>query len=175
MTNLRVLLVPALLAALTLLPAAVPPAGAKEPAKASAAAPAREADIEVLRDTIRTNKKALVAASLDLSDAEKAKFWPIYESYQKELTAVHDRYLKVIDDYTKNFATLTDEHAKQLLDEWLTADADRVEAPPRLRAEVRRGALRPEARALLPDREQDGRGRAVRSRGDDPGRAVGAR
>jgi hypothetical protein len=126
MTNLRVLLVPALLAALTLLPAAVPPAGAKEPAKASAAAPAREADIAVLRDAIRTNKKALVAASLDLSDAEKAKFWPIYESYQKELTAVHDRYLKVIDDYTKSFATLTDEHAKQLLDEWLTADADRV-------------------------------------------------
>ncbi len=39
---------------------------------------------------------------------------------------MHDRYLKVIDDYTKTFATLTDEHAKQLLDEWLTADADRV-------------------------------------------------
>ena len=99
------------------------PAFAAEPAKTGEA---DKANLEVLRDTIRANKKALVAASLDLSDAEKAKFWPIYESYQKELTAVHDRYLKVIDDYTKSFATLTDEHAKQLLDEWLTADADRV-------------------------------------------------
>jgi hypothetical protein len=122
MTNLRALLVPALIVALFAVPTTVPTVAAKEPA----AAPASDVDLEILRDSIRANKKALVAASLDLTDDEKAKFWPIYDRYQKELVAIHDRYLKVIDDYTTSFATLTDEHAKQILDEYLAAEADRV-------------------------------------------------
>jgi hypothetical protein len=85
-----------------------------------------ESELEILRDTIRANKKALVAVNLTLTDDEATKFWPVYDRYQKELTGIHDRLLRVIEDYTTSFATLSDEHALELIDAYLTVEADRA-------------------------------------------------
>ena len=60
---------------------------AEQPAPAAAA----EANLEVLLDAIRSNRKALVAANLRLTDEEAAKFWPVYDRYQKEINADGDR------------------------------------------------------------------------------------
>jgi hypothetical protein len=87
---------------------------------------AAKVNLDILRDTIRANKKALVAANLTLSDEEAARFWPLYDRYQTDLTAVHDRLVKVIEDYTASFRTLTDEKAMQIADEYLSAESDRV-------------------------------------------------
>ena len=46
---------------------------------------ADEASFEILRDTIRANKKGLVAASLTLTDAESDAFWPVYDRYEAGL------------------------------------------------------------------------------------------
>jgi hypothetical protein len=43
-----------------------------------------EANLDILLDTIRANKKALVAANLTLTDEEAARFWPLYDRYQTE-------------------------------------------------------------------------------------------
>src|SRR5262252_5296633 len=76
-----------------------------------AAGDAEQANLDILRDTIRANKKALVAASLTLSDQEAAQFWPLYDKYQAELTAVNDRAVKVIQDYTSDYKNLSNEKA----------------------------------------------------------------
>ena len=127
MPNLRPLLVLPLIAALFAVSVDVVPVDAgPSAAKASAAKPATDIDLEILRDTIRANKKALVAANLNLTDDEQQKFWPLFDRYQKELTAIHDRYLRVIQDYTASFETLTDEHALKLIDDYLGAEDDRA-------------------------------------------------
>jgi hypothetical protein len=127
MPNIRPLLVLPLIAALFAVPVDVVPVDAgQSAAKASPTKPATDIDLEILRDTIRANKKALVAANLNLTDAEKQKFWAVYDSYQKELTAIQDRYLRVIQDYTASFETLTDEHALKLIDDYLGAEDDRA-------------------------------------------------
>jgi hypothetical protein len=105
---------------------------------------AAKADLEILRDTIRANKKALVAANLTLSDQEAAGFWPLYDKYHAELNAVQDRGVKVIADYTAGFATLTDDQAMKLGEEWLSAEEDRVK--------VRRTYL-PQFAKVLPGRK----------------------
>jgi hypothetical protein len=87
---------------------------------------ADEASFEILRDTIRANKKGLVAASLTLTDAESDAFWPLYERYEAELTGVNDRLLKVIDTYTKDYKKLTDDEAKKLSEEYLAVEEDRA-------------------------------------------------
>ena len=87
---------------------------------------ADDANLDILRSTIRANKKALVAASLTLSDEEAAKFWPLYDEYQKKLTAVNDRLVALVKDYTTNFATLTDEHAVKLTEQYLGVEDDRI-------------------------------------------------
>jgi hypothetical protein len=114
------------------------------PAVPSRAGEAANANLDILRDTIRANRKALVAVNLTLSDAEAAQFWPIYDRYQKELTAVNDRVVKVVEDYTTNFRALTDEKAAQLIGDYLSAEEDR--------AKVRRAYL-PEIAKTLPGRK----------------------
>jgi hypothetical protein len=86
---------------------------------------AAKANLDILRDTIRANKKALVAANLTLTDEEAGKFWPLYDRYQTELTAVQDRGVKVIEDYTASFHDLSNEKAMKLADDWLSAEGDR--------------------------------------------------
>ena len=95
---------------------------------ATAAQPgeADKANLGILVDTIRANRKALVAANLKLTDEEAARFWPLYDKYQTELNAVQDRAVKVIQDYTASFQNLSNEQAMKLADEWLSAEADRV-------------------------------------------------
>jgi hypothetical protein len=87
---------------------------------------AAKANLDILRDTIRANRKALVAANLKLTDEEAARFWPLYDRYQAELTAVQDRAAKVIEDYTAGFRDLSNEKALKLADDWLSAEGDRV-------------------------------------------------
>jgi hypothetical protein len=96
-------------------------------APARAAGEAAKTNLEILRDTIRVNKKALVAANLDLTDPEAAKFWPVYDRYQADLIVVHDRLVKLIQVYTASFRDLSNEKAMQLVEEYLSVEAARVE------------------------------------------------
>ncbi len=93
------------------------------PAWAGAAA---DADLAVLRDTIRANKKALVAVNLTLTDAEAEKFWPLYDRYEAELKSVNDRLVKLIEDYTSHYRELTDDHARKLAEDYLAVEEDRA-------------------------------------------------
>ena len=87
---------------------------------------AARANLDILRDTIRANRKALVAANLTLSDEEAARFWPLYDRYQADLKLVQDRAVKIIEDYTASFNNLSDDKALKLADDWLSAEGDRV-------------------------------------------------
>jgi hypothetical protein len=110
---------------------------AAEPIRAGEA---EEASIEILRETLRSNKKALVDVNLALTDEEARSFWPVYDRYQKDLNAVQGRLLRVIEDYAANFGTLTDEKASNLVDKYLAVERDR--------AELRRAYLEPISEVL---------------------------
>jgi hypothetical protein len=101
---------------------------------------AAKANQEILGDTIRANKKALVAVNLRLTDEEAARFWPVYDRYQQDLAGVQDRLVKVIEDYKASFRNLSDEKAMKLVEDYLVAEADR--------AKVRRDHLAEFAKAI---------------------------
>jgi hypothetical protein len=56
-------------------------------------------EIEMIRSTYKLEKKAVVADYLKLSNDDAGKFWPIYEKYEIERTAIGDRRIKLITDY----------------------------------------------------------------------------
>jgi predicted metallopeptidase len=116
MTNTR-----PLLAAIVALVVA---SGVARAADKAAAAPQSEQSI--LLETIRANRKALVAVNLGLSEDEAAKFWPLYDKYQKELNANGDRVAAIVDDYSKSFRDLSNDKAVKLMEDYLAAEADRV-------------------------------------------------
>ena len=71
--------------------------------------------------------QGLVAVNLELSPEEAAKFWPLYDRYQKEISAIGDRVISIVDDYTASFRDLTNDKALQLMENYLAAEAERLQ------------------------------------------------
>jgi len=83
-------------------------------------AAAQPADnMQILREKLKGDKKLLVAANMDLSEAEAKKFWPLYEKYQQELFKINDSIAMLIVAYAKeyNADSLTDAKAAKLLEQ----------------------------------------------------------
>jgi len=96
----------------------------------SAIAQDKPADnMAIVMEKVRADKKLLVAANMDLSEQEAAAFWPVYESYQKDLGALNERTRKAIESYATayNAGAVPDDTAKKLLDEALAIDTAEVD------------------------------------------------
>jgi hypothetical protein len=80
--------------------------------------------MQVLREKLQGDKKQLIAANMDLTEAEAKGFWPIYEAYQKDLNKLNDQIATTIVAYAKeyNAKSLTDAKARQLLDQSIAID-----------------------------------------------------
>jgi hypothetical protein len=74
----------------------------------------QETALDLQRADIRTQKREIVRALFTLNDAEEKTFWPIYDSYEKDLTKLNDERVAVIKEYAENQATLTDTKALEL-------------------------------------------------------------
>ena len=87
-----------------------------------------DTNMQILLDKVKADKKLVVAANMELNDAEGKVFWPSYDAYQKELQAINDRVAKTILAYADayNKKALTDDLAKQLTNEALAIDQDEL-------------------------------------------------
>ena len=76
-------------------------------------------NMQILREKIKADKKLMVATNIELTESEAKGFWPVYEEYQKDLTAINQRIGKLIESYAADYRanSLTDEKAKKLVDE----------------------------------------------------------
>jgi hypothetical protein len=82
--------------------------------------------MQILREKIQADKKLLVATNMDLTEKEAQAFWPIYESYQKDLGLLNGRMLVLLQDFARTYQAMTDEDARKLVDEYLAIERDRV-------------------------------------------------
>lgn len=96
-----------------------PPAGAPAETKAD--------NMELLRDKLRADKKLIVAEAMQLTEKEAAAFWPVYDAYQKELSGLNDRTMKLIKDYATSYGQMTDPAAKGMVDSFLAIEKDRIQ------------------------------------------------
>jgi hypothetical protein len=82
--------------------------------------------METLREEAKADKKALTAENLKLTDTEGKAFWPIYESYQKDIDKVNERLVNLIKDYAKEYRerSLSDKKAKQLISDYIVIEED---------------------------------------------------
>ena len=82
----------------------------KPTAEASDQAPSDD-DITLFRKDVRSLRKQIIAANLDLTDTEAQQFWPIFDRYTAELRKLFDRKFEVLKEYAANYDTITDEQA----------------------------------------------------------------
>lgn len=91
---------------------------------APARAQALHDEIALTRQQIQSDRQEIVAANLQLSEAEAKIFWPLYRAYRQEVQKLGDRYVKLIEDYAANYKTMTNEQASAMLDESLSIMGD---------------------------------------------------
>ncbi len=82
-------------------------------------------NMQIVREKIQADKKLFVAANMNLTENEAKAFWPVYESYQKELSALNERALKNVGEYAANADKMIDETAKKIVKEHLAIEGDR--------------------------------------------------
>jgi hypothetical protein len=79
-----------------------------------------QADVE----RIRTEKKAWIALNMNLAAGEEEIFWPLYQSYQKELAQINLRLVRLVETYGTHYRnnTLSDDIARKVTEEAFAID-----------------------------------------------------
>jgi Spy/CpxP family protein refolding chaperone len=99
---------------------------------AAAAAPVVQAqdkpaiDVEALKTAVKADKRALVASTLKLTDAEAKKFWPLYEDFRRKNDALNRRTARLVEDVVAQAGPISDAHAKVLLKEALAIEDEEM-------------------------------------------------
>jgi hypothetical protein len=90
--------------------------------------PVSDTNMEILKEKLKADKKLLIAGNMDLTDSEAKQFWPIYDSYQKELDGINKQLGQTIKDYADAFnkGTIPNDTAKKLLGEALSVEEQEV-------------------------------------------------
>src|SRR3974390_1669948 len=83
---------------------------------------ASDQDIQLLRQDIRSKKKQLIAANLQLTDVESEKFWPVYDQYTADLVKINDQKYALVKEYADNWGTMTDAQALSYIQRWIAVD-----------------------------------------------------
>jgi len=76
---------------------------------------APDQDMELLKKDLRSQKKQVVAANMQLTDTEAEKFWPIYDRYAADLAAIYDTKIALIGEYLDNYTTMNGDEAEGYL------------------------------------------------------------
>jgi hypothetical protein len=80
--------------------------------RAAAQDPTNE-DIKLFRKDLRSMRKQVIAANMDLSDKEAEQFWPLFDRYTQELVAKQDIKYALLKEYAETYTTMTDEEAEK--------------------------------------------------------------
>jgi len=112
-------------------------AASKEGAKDGNAAVV-DSKMEILRQKIKTDKKYIVSENLNLTDTEAKGFWPLYESYQKDLQKINQRISDMATTYIAADARgpISDEVSKKLVSDTLEIERAELDAKKAILAKV---------------------------------------
>ena len=95
---------------------------AQQPQPVSTTPAVMEEMLAAVRSDVQATRADVMAKNLSMTAAQAAKFWPVYEAYQKEQNAIMDDHLKGVQRYIESFETLDDAGALALIKAHLDRD-----------------------------------------------------
>ncbi|HZN04288.1 MAG TPA: hypothetical protein VFD06_11965 [Candidatus Polarisedimenticolia bacterium] len=95
-------------------------------AAAPASAQTATDEKELTKSVITTERQAIVAANLNLTDEQGTVFWPLYKQYGAEMDAITDRKIRLIEDYARKYVGMTDEEAAGLMSAYMAIQKDEL-------------------------------------------------
>jgi polyhydroxyalkanoate synthesis regulator phasin len=88
--------------------------------------PQAQRDINISRKLINDKRNQTLAFNMSFTQAEKEEFWPLYREYRTSMGVVGDKRLAVIVDYADHIGKMTEEKARQLLNDSLSVEKERL-------------------------------------------------
>lgn len=76
--------------------------------------------VHLSRSVIQTERQAIVAANLGLSEAESTVFWPLYREYRSAVEQAIDTRVDMLKRFSESYESLTDDEAMSLLDDHIS-------------------------------------------------------
>jgi len=86
-----------------------------------------KAYVGMLRQDVKKDKVSILTELMDLAPDDAAKFWPIYNDYDKALTKLSDERLAFIRMYAENFGALTDDMATKIATGMMDVESRRLD------------------------------------------------
>jgi Spy/CpxP family protein refolding chaperone len=95
-------------------------------------------DMQALRAAVKADKRAFVASMLKLTDAEAKRFWPIYDTYQRNLDMTSRQRVIAVEGLLFRDKPMTNLAAKNLVSEVIALDDAELKSRRTLRNRVMR-------------------------------------
>jgi hypothetical protein len=88
-----------------------------------------EEDMKILIEKVQLEKEMVIAANMELTDAEAQGFWPIYEAYQRDLKTVNQRLISAILNYADAYkqGSVSDAQAAIMISEAIAIERFEVD------------------------------------------------
>jgi hypothetical protein len=74
-------------------------------------------EMEVVHSVIKADRHAVVADTLQLTEAESQAFWPLYHRYRVEMDKAGDGLMKLVLEYAKYYPAVPEDRARKMLKE----------------------------------------------------------
>ena len=82
---------------------------------------------KLLRMDVNAKREMLVKEIMHLSDSDSQTFWPIYKQYEAERSKLDDAEAQITSDYAKNYQSISDDAADQVMNKLLALETQRAE------------------------------------------------
>ena len=79
--------------------------------------------LQAVRADLQSSRSDIIAKNVTLTAEQAAKFWPLFESYQKEQNVIMDDQLKGLQRFIEGYETLDDAGALGLINAHFDRDA----------------------------------------------------
>src|SRR5262247_261621 len=95
---------------------------ADPPAGTSTTAPTQEQVMQQFRDDLQATAADMMAKGLTLTADQAAKFWPMFETFQKEQKAIIDEQLRSVVKFSQSYKQIGDAEAVAYVNALLARD-----------------------------------------------------
>lgn len=83
---------------------------------------ASDADLQLLRQDLRSQKQKLIAQNLPMTESEATKFWAVYNRYSDEQRPINAEKLQLVRRYGEQWQNMTNDEALIYIRRWLELD-----------------------------------------------------
>jgi hypothetical protein len=82
--------------------------------------------LEVSREVLKTEKKALIAEVMQFTTEESQAFWPLYNEFEQKKYTINTKYFNLVQKFADNFENMSDEVAVDVIKQSIAIDMEMI-------------------------------------------------